>query len=126
MIVYFAADLLWATRIQATAKQVEVSCRPVRSVDMLKARLADSDVRAAIVDLDNAVVAVELIDALRGKDGLDPGQRIHILAFGPHVAEEAFCRAREAGADTVLARGAFDRRLPDILRELGVSGSPPA
>lgn len=93
---------------------------------MLKARLADSDVRAAIVDLDNPVVAIELIEALRGKDGLDPGRRIHILAFGPHVAEEAFRQARDAGADAVLARGAFDRRLPDILRELGAAGSRPA
>src|SRR5688572_17399647 len=52
MIVYCAADLLWATRIKATADSLAIPCRPARSVDMLKARLADSDVRAVIVDLD--------------------------------------------------------------------------
>jgi hypothetical protein len=51
---------------------------------------------------------------MAGKEG-----GIRVLAFGPHVAVEAMHRAREAGADAVLARGAFDRRLPEILRELG-------
>jgi hypothetical protein len=85
---------------------------------MLKARLADSDVRAAIVDLDGPDVALELIRALRGPEALDPDGRVRIVAFGPHVAVERFEEAKAAGADAVLARGAFDRRLPELLAEL--------
>jgi CheY-like chemotaxis protein len=118
MIVYFAADLLWSTRIQGTGKQVGIPCRPVRSVEMLRARLADSDVRAVIVDLDGPETALELIRALRGDPPLDPERKIRIVAFGPHVAVELFEQARAAGADSVLARGAFDRRLPELLAEL--------
>jgi hypothetical protein len=118
MIVYFAADLLWSTRIQGTGKQVEIPCRPVRSVEMLKSRLADSEVRALIVDLDGPETALELIRALRGEAALDPERRVRVVAFGPHVAVDLFEQAKAAGADTVLARGAFDRRLPELLREL--------
>jgi hypothetical protein len=121
MIVYFAADLLWSTRIQGTGKQIGIPCRPVRNLDMLRARLADSDVRAAIVDLDGPETALELIRALRGEGsegGLDPERRIRIVAFGPHVAVELFEEARRAGADAVLARGAFDRQLPALLAQL--------
>jgi hypothetical protein len=124
MIVYSAADLLWSTRIQGTAKQVGVPCRPVRSVEMLRARLADSEVRAAIVDLESPTVALEIIRALRSEGGLDPDRRIRIVAFGPHVAARSLEEARAAGADVVLPRGAFDRRLPQLILELNGGPEP--
>jgi hypothetical protein len=119
MIVYIAADLLWSTRIQGTAKALGLPCRPVRNLDMLRARLADSPVRAAIVDLEAGDVALEIIRALRAVPTPEPpASPIRVVAFGPHVATELFDQARAAGADAVLARGAFDRRLPELLREL--------
>ncbi|MFM9995430.1 MAG: hypothetical protein ACKVU4_06465 [Phycisphaerales bacterium] len=100
-----------------------------------------------IVDLDAGDAAIDLIRSARDIEraagpaaaadrgrsagapsnavgGANPGPpppippRFFILAFGPHVAVELFARAKEAGADETLARGAFDRRLPDILRAL--------
>jgi len=91
---------------------------------MLKARLADSDVRAAIVDLENPTVALEVIRALRSEGGLDPDKKVRIVAFGPHVAVELFEQAAAAGADAVLARGAFDRRLPQLILELNGGPEP--
>lgn len=119
MIVYEAADLIWATRIKGTADGLGVPCRPVRTVEMLRERLADSDVHALIVDLDAPDVAIDLIRAVREHEREAGARRIHVLAFGPHVAKELFQRARDAGADDVLPRGAFDRSLPDILLSLG-------
>ncbi len=126
MIVYSAADLLWATRIKATAEALGIPCRPVRSVDMLRARLAESAVKGLIVDLEAAEVGLSLIRALRGTGPvagdqgppLDPGGRITIVAFGPHVAVDVLAEARAAGSDRVLARGTFDHQLNDILQEL--------
>ena len=121
MILYCAADLIWATRIKATADSLGIPCRPVRSLEMLDARLADSPVRAVILDLETADTSLGILRALRGQagsPGRDPDRAIAVLAFGPHVATELFQQAREAGADQVLARGAFDRNLPDILRAL--------
>lgn len=114
MILYAAADLLWATRIKATADALGVPCRPARNAEMLRARLADSSVRALIVDLE-AEAGLDLIALARAEGG--PGVRI--VAFGPHVQKARLQAAREAGADEVLTRGAFDHALPDLLLALG-------
>ncbi len=123
MIVYEAADLIWATRIKGTADGLGIPCRPVRSRDMLQARLQDSDVRALIVDLDLPEVAIDLIRAVREYEQTTSGTRIRVLAFGPHVAKDLFQQSRDAGADDVLPRGAFDRSLPEILLNLS-AGAP--
>ena len=112
MIVYSAADLVWATRIKSTAEAVGVEARPVRSVEMLDARLGDSEVRGLIVDLEAAEVGLELIRAA-GEDLRARGVRV--VAFGPHVAVETLQAARDAGAHEVMPRGAFSNALPDLL-----------
>lgn len=119
MILYHSADLLWATRIKGTADALGIVARPVRSIDMLDARLADSPVRALIVDLDAPEIAINLINHLRSPNDSSTPRPIRIVAFGPHVAVDAFAAARNAGADQVLARGAFSRHLPDWLKALG-------
>jgi CheY-like chemotaxis protein len=47
-------------------------------------------------------------------------RRIPIVAFGPHVEEADLRRAREAGADLALARGAFLHQLPELIRTWSV------
>ena len=121
VILYFAADLLWASRIKATADAVGVPARPVRSIEMLEARLADSDVRAVVLDLDKPAEAMSLLERLRGAKATDRDRGIRVLAFGPHVLKELFQAARDAGADEVMARGAFDHALDEILLKLEAS-----
>jgi DNA-binding NarL/FixJ family response regulator len=118
MILYFAADLIWGTRIKGTADALGLACRPARTPDMLRARLADSPVRALIVDLDSPETALELIRTTRS----EASGGVRVVAFGPHMAKDALQAARDAGADEVLARGAFDAHLPDILLRLGSVG----
>lgn len=123
MILYACSDLLWDTRVKTTAESLGVGARPVRSVEMLHARLADSDVRGLIVDMETGALGLALIGAAAGRGvGSAP---IRVVAFGPHVATEALQAAREAGAGRVLSRGAFSARLPQILIELS-GGSPRA
>lgn len=125
MIAYFAADLVWATRIKSCADDLGVPARPVRSLEMLNARLGDSPVRGLIVDLDQPETAMALIQRVREwSSGAAVGssstrEAIRIIAFGPHVETEALGEARRLGADVVMTRGAFHARLADILRELG-------
>jgi len=123
MILYLAADLLWATKIKGSAEAVGVKARPVRSLEMLEARLnertPDEPVRGVLLDLEKPDEAFEMIGRLRGPAASEADRRVRILAFGPHVLKELFQRARDAGADEVLARGALDRNLPEVL--LGMS-----
>jgi hypothetical protein len=90
---------------------------------MLDARLADSDARALLVDLE---VGDGVIDFIRRARASSNGNRIFILAFGPHVAADRFEAARRAGADRVIARGAFADRISQIVSELAASGEPPS
>lgn len=125
MILYSAADLIWATKIKSMADDLGIPCRPVRSVEMLEARLADSPVRALVVDLEAPEVGLALIARLRGagagerdRGGGVWGGKVRIVAFGPHVAKDLLQAARDAGADDVMPRGAFDHGMADILRGL--------
>jgi DNA-binding NarL/FixJ family response regulator len=120
MILYCAADLIWATRIKSTGDALGVGCRPVRSIDMLMARLADCDVRMLIVDLETGSLGIDMIRTLRTSrpEGSPP---IRIVAFGPHVNHEALRSATAAGADAVMTRGGFDQRLIEILTSVAPS-----
>lgn len=118
MLLYLAADLLWATKIKGTAGALGIPNRPVRTLEMLEARLADTPARALVVDLEKPAEALAMIRRLRG-DAAGPAERgIRIAAWGPHVEATLLLQAKEAGADEVMTRGAFDRTMPDVLRRL--------
>lgn len=122
MILYLAADLIWATRIKATATDLGIPARPVRSLEMLEARLADSDVKGIVLDLEQPDVALAMIQRLRAQPASDRERGIRIVCWAPHVEVERMEQARRAGADQVMARGAFDHNLPAILRALVPGG----
>lgn len=120
MVVYLAADLIWATRIKATSEDSGVPCRPVRTMEMLDARLEDSPVKALIVDLDAGPLAKDMIARMRGDAAGERERAVKIIAFGPHVQHDELDAARRAGADIAMTRGAFDRRLGEVLLTFGV------
>lgn len=108
-VVALAGDLIFAARIRGTAQaagaQVEIAAGP----DALLERVRRAPPRRVLIDLDaRAHDPVALIRTLRSEPaaaGMD------IVAFVSHVREEAIAAARDAGADRVLARGAFVRQL---------------
>jgi hypothetical protein len=130
MIVYFASDLLWASKIKAHAEAIGINARPVRDVGMLDARLGDSDVRGMVVDLDAPETAFTLLARLREhvENAAKIGKTIAIrtAAFGPHVDTLSLDRARREGCDLVLTRGAMERSMERVLRELEGAEQPPS
>lgn len=118
MILYLASDLVWATKIKAMAEDLGLAARPVRTLEMLEARLADSPVTAFIADLEKPEEALAMLARLRGPGSDDKARAIRTIAFGPHIAKDRLQQAREAGADDVMPRGAFDHHLADILMNL--------
>jgi hypothetical protein len=134
MIAYLASDLLWASKIKGAADALGLPCRPVRTMEMLEARLGDSDVRGLVVDLEaNAEIALAMIR--RAKAGPAPitsnsaeppnllgSAAVRVVAFGPHVERERLQAARDAGADDVMPRGAFAAHLEDVLLRLAGRG----
>ncbi|HUF88833.1 MAG TPA: response regulator [Gemmatimonadota bacterium] len=107
-------DLFFRTRIEATAEAAGVRLIVSRTPAELADRIEESGGAAVLVDLGlGAADPAEAIRALKRRP--DPPA---VVAWGSHVDADALNEARAAGADRVLARSAFTRRLPDLLREL--------
>jgi hypothetical protein len=118
MIACCSADLTWGSRIGQAAAGVGLDCRFARDPDALSRLFDAGPLCGMLVDLDLGEAAFALIAAGHGRLVSLP-----IIAFGPHVDREGLARAREAGADRVLARGALARRLEGVLRDLAARGA---
>ncbi len=103
--IVYTGDLIFSSKISSTGAAVNVGVRVVRDVGDLAPGAA-----LLLVDLE----AEGAIDAVERCRKMVPTPRI--VAFGPHVRDDLFTAAREAGADEVLARSAFVTRLPALLQ----------
>jgi CheY-like chemotaxis protein len=104
------ADLIFGARIRGAAAQAGVQVRFGRSM----AELLDvaAGARTVLLDLDARWLdAPAAIRALRAAP-MPP----RVVAFVSHVRTDAIAAARDAGADAVLARSAFVKELPALLR----------
>ena len=107
-------DLFVRSRIEATADAAGVRVIVSRSLAELEERIGEAGGSGVLVDLGMGIdAATRAIGALKRR--VDP---LHVVAWGSHVDAASMDAAREAGADRVLARSAFTRRLPEILRQL--------
>jgi DNA-binding NarL/FixJ family response regulator len=121
MILVAVDDLLFSSKIRATAKQAGVELTFARtSADILE--LARSlRPSLAIFDLNsNKSDPVATIAALKADPSL---AAIRTLGFASHVHTALIAAAREAGADEVLPRSAFAGNLAEILRGAEASQS---
>lgn len=106
-------DLFFRSRIEATAEAAGVHLIVSRTLTELLDRIDVAGGAGVLVDLSLGTSAAEAIMALKRRPELPV-----VVAWGSHVDAKALEAARAAGADRVLARSAFTRRLPELLREL--------
>lgn len=97
-------DLMFRSRIEAVAEAAGVALTVAREATR------SGQETLALVDLSPGDAAVDAIRALKSREPTPV-----VVAFGPHRDVALFARAREAGADQVLARSAFVERLPGLL-----------
>ena len=114
-IVALVEDLFFLARIQETAKSLGLTVTAVdRRSDVT--RVAAMKPSALIIDLNaRGLDPIVWIRALKADRFL---QSVPLVAFASHVETQLIAQARAAGCDTVLARSAFTRQLPDLLRHL--------
>ena len=109
-VVALPADLIFGARIRSAAENAGVQVVIVRNVEDFLDQVRLLKPRLAILDMD--------------RRGLDVGEvvkqvkqaNVELIAYVSHVREDLIDAARAAGADRVLARGAFSKLLPDLLR----------
>ena len=115
MILIAVDDLLFSSKIRATAKQVGVDLTFARTPSdiisqarTLKPSLVIFDINSTKADPINTVAALKADPEL---------QAIPTTGFVSHVDSALILAARNAGMDEVMARSAFVANLPQILTE---------
>jgi DNA-binding NarL/FixJ family response regulator len=106
-------DLLFSSKIRATAKQVGVDVQFARTPDEILAQARSIKPSLAIFDLNSGKTdPVGTIAALKADPSI---AAIRTIGFASHVHTALIAAARQAGADEVLPRSAFASHLADIL-----------
>ena len=113
MVLVAVDDLLFSSKIRATAKQAGVELAFARSPGEILERARELKPQLAIFDLNSAktdpiatIAAIKQDAALAG---------IRTVGFVSHVDAATIAAAREAGADSVMARSAFAAQLAEVL-----------
>ena len=115
MILAAVDDLMFRSKISATARQVGAELAFARSAEETLTQARTLKPRLIILDLNSqGVDPLRTIAQLRNDPEL---ASMRTLGFVSHVQSELIAAAREAGIDEVLARSAFAARLAEILRE---------
>lgn len=111
-ILALVRDLLFSSRISATARAINRQVRIIRE----PAQLANETGNLLIVDL-NLAGAVEAAAAWKTNSGQQ------VVGFVSHVDAETIAKARSLGIDRVMARSHFVEVLPKLLAGSVEAGS---
>lgn len=111
------ADLMFGSKVAATARAHGVDYRGARSLAGLRDAPGKADM--VVVDLEAELPDGDPLDAvseaLRGESGPK------VVAFAGHLLADRLEAARRAGAHEVLSRGGFASRLESIMSALAAS-----
>jgi CheY-like chemotaxis protein len=118
-IFAFVEDLFFATKIQETARKLNVKVEFAKNdKDLADRILQNGEEKPSLIifDLNNAnAKPLTLIPKLKSK--LKKGTSI--IGFLSHVQGDLKQKAHEVGCDMVLPRSAFSQNLPQLLRRHG-------
>ncbi|HLU25680.1 MAG TPA: hypothetical protein VKZ58_08230 [Longimicrobiales bacterium] len=122
-VVALVADLIFGARVRGTAESLGVPAVVVRRAEELVERARTLRPRLILVDL--AARAGDPATAIGALKADPETVGIPVVAFVAHEDRAAIEAARQAGADRVMARSAFVRELPGLLRGAGGADRPP-
>lgn len=117
-MVALVSDLVFGSKLTATAAHLRLPVHVVRSVAALRAALPTAT--AVLLDANHPELdapeagrgAAALVRELKTAHAATP-----VIAFLSHVQVELAAALQAAGADEVLARSRFSRDLPALLRK---------
>jgi DNA-binding NarL/FixJ family response regulator len=112
-------DLFFQSKIEATARHLNVPVRFTKPEDLVK-ECREGSCAAVLVDLS---VNGDLFAAVRQlrADGATRG--LPIVGFLSHVDRDLARRAEEAGVTQVMPRSQFSESLPDLMMDLLAPGT---
>jgi PleD family two-component response regulator len=113
VILAILDDLLFTSKMRATAKHVGATLSVAKSREAALAEMRASTPALVILDLNNPRVdPLGIVAEMKGDPAL---AGIATVGFVSHVQTELIDAARKAGVGDVMARSLFAERLPQIL-----------
>ena len=113
VILAILDDLLFASKIKTTAKQLGVAISVARSREGALTEMRAHQPSLVIFDLNNPRTdPLGTVSAMKADPAL---AAIPTVGFASHVQTDVIDAARKAGVDDVMARSMFTDRLPQIL-----------
>ncbi len=118
-VIACVEDLFFRSKIEATARHLNVPVRFVDGKELAKA-CGDKNTAAVLLELSSNGDALGSVRELRrGKATLE----IPIIGFLSHVDKDLARQAESAGVSRVLPRSQFSETLPDLLMDLLAPGT---
>ena len=105
-VVALPADLIFAAKLRAA----NVSIILAKDVKDLLTKIQEHAPRLVVLDLDKRG-----LDVASAIAQIKAAGNAEILAYASHVREDLIGSARAAGADRVMARGAFVRQMAELV-----------
>src|SRR6185295_16990455 len=116
-IVACLEDLFFRSKIDATARHLDLPVRFVDAAGLVEA-CSEPGTAAALVELNDG--ALEAVRRMRQKKET---RAVAVVGFLSHVDKALAQRAEEAGVTTVLPRSQFSENLPELLMDLMAPGT---
>ena len=102
-------DLMFSTRVRDAARRHGHDCRIVTKADDVAGNLDGTD----LVVIDLMVPGGGALEAVAAAAGAG----VPVVAYGEHVKADVLQAGRDAGADEVLTRSEFTRRLEALFAQ---------
>ena len=119
-------DLFFQAKVRTALQHLGLVAEIVPNGGRLHARL-QTDAAPTLIIVDLTLRSGDAISLIRDLRAAPYGRSAPVLAFGSHVAVEVQKQALQAGASQVVAKSAFAKRLPQLVRQFvpaGAEGDP--
>ncbi len=118
-IVACVEDLFFRSKIEATARHLNVPVRFTEPKDLAKA-VAPDDTGAVLVEISEDGGSLEAVARLRQNSAT---KDLPVIGFLRHTDRELARQAEAAGLTRVMPRSEFSETLPDLLMDLLAPGT---
>ena len=107
-------DLMFSSKVNAAARGKQITWLP-RGTPVAD-HVAKEKPDVLLIDLANP--ALNAVEAVRTIKSAPDTRDVMVIGYVDHTREDVIEAARAAGADQVLSKGEFARRLPELLQGL--------
>jgi CheY-like chemotaxis protein len=115
-VVAVIDDLFFQAKVGTALQQLGIAVQVVPNGATLLASLQSGSAPALVI-VDLTLRSADATSLIRELRALPCGDSVPILAFGSHVAVEVQKQALQAGASQVVAKSAFAKHLPQLVRQ---------